>query len=95
MTDFTTEPNYDVLDAPREHGNTGLGRCIVDSFGHVEPYLEEADGWVSLPLRLVVDQAAGMHLECGPYDFDRADIDRLREAVNAYDTATQRDRNPQ
>lgn len=84
------EPGFPLMDATRNTANAEFGRVIFNLFGHVEPYIEEADGWVSMPLRLVHDQAAGWHLECGPYDFDRADIERLRQAIAAYDRAVGR-----
>jgi hypothetical protein len=65
-----------------------LGRFIVDVVGPIEPHIEETDSWVTMPLRLVHDQAGGLHLEIGPYDLGAADIRRLREAINTYDAAT-------
>lgn len=41
-----------------------------------------------MPLRLVHDQAAGWHLEVGPYSLDQADIEKLRAAIAGYDAAT-------
>lgn len=81
MTDFP------VLDAPRAP-HSGFGRAIIDVFGDLEPYIGETDSWVAMPLRLVHDQAAGFHLELGPYDLDAADINRLRKVIAAYDQAT-------
>ncbi|MDT5096409.1 MAG: hypothetical protein QOC76_146 [Mycobacterium sp.] len=82
MTDFP------VLDAPRLYANNSLGRFIMDSFGAVEPYIEENDSWVAMPLRLVHDQGGGWHLELGPYSLDACDISRLRAAIKSYDDAT-------
>lgn len=81
MTDFP------LLDAPRVHANNLLGRTIFDTFGPIEPYIEETDTWVAMPLRLVHDQANDWHLEAGPYSLDRSDIERLRAAIGAYDAA--------
>jgi hypothetical protein len=72
MTDFP------VLDAPRLYANNSLSRMVFDSFGDVEPYIEETDSWIAMPLQLVHDQGAGWHLELGPYSLNGADIERLR-----------------
>jgi hypothetical protein len=80
--------DFPVIDAPRLYANNQLGRVTFDSFGDVEPYLEETDLWVAMPVRLVYDQGAGWHLELGPYSHNGADIERLREAIAAYDQAT-------
>ncbi|BBY35887.1 hypothetical protein MMAN_58030 [Mycobacterium mantenii] len=79
---------FPVLDAPRLYANNSLGRCVFASFDYVEPYLEETDAWVALPLRLVHDQGAGWHIELGPYSLGATDVHRLREAIAAYDRAT-------
>jgi hypothetical protein len=81
-------PDFPVLDAPRTYANEELHRCIFDVFGGIEPYIEEIDTWISMPLRLAHDEAAGWHLELGPYSLDRGDIRRLRAAIAAYDLAT-------
>lgn len=78
-------PDFPVLDAPRPHGNAEFNRCIGDTFGFIEPFIEEIDAWVAMPLRLVYDQAAGWHLELGPYDLADSDIQSLRQAIAAYD----------
>jgi hypothetical protein len=88
MTTRHLGPDFPLLDAPRPNGNNTFGRTILDTYGFVEAYVEETDTWLSMPLRLVHDQAAGWHLECGPYDFDRADIECLRQAIAGYDAAT-------
>ena len=82
-----TTTDFPIMDAPRLYANNALGRVILDSFGYLEPYLEQSDSWVAMPLRLVHDQAGDWHLEAGPYALDRADIERLREAIAAYDKA--------
>lgn len=76
--------DFPVLDAPRGHD---FCRMIFDYFGEVEPYIEETDSWIAMPVRLVSDQAAGWHLEVGPYSLGRNDIQRLREAIAAFDLA--------
>jgi hypothetical protein len=80
-------PDFPVLDALRHAEANEFGRVIIDTFGFVEPYIGEVDGFMSMPLRLVHDQAAGLHLELGPYDIDRADIEALRTAIAGYDQA--------
>lgn len=84
MTDFP------ILDSSYTHSTAEYNRVILDHYGYVEPHLDETDDWCAMPLRLVHDQAADFHLECGPYSFDRADIERLREAIAGYDEATKR-----
>jgi hypothetical protein len=83
MIDF----DFPVLDNPPIRSTDKLGPCIFDSSGSVDAYLEETDDWVSMPVRLVHDQAAGWKIECGPCDFDRCDIEMLRSAIAAYDQA--------
>lgn len=65
-----------------------LTRDIFRQFADLEPYVELIDAEYALPLRLVHDQAAGLHLELGPYSLNRADVNLLREAIAAYDRAT-------
>lgn len=79
--------DFPILDAPRTAANDELGRQVVDSYGNLEPYIEETDSWIALPLRVVYDQANDLHIEAGPYSLDRADIELLRVAINAYDRA--------
>lgn len=82
MTDFP------VLDAPRTEANTELGRQILSDLGALEPHIDETDSCCTLPIRLAHNQAAGLCIELGPYDLDHNDINTLREAIRAYDTAT-------
>ena len=82
-----TISEFPILDADRSTDTAEVGRHICDEFPPIEPRIPETDYWVSMPVRLVYDQAAGWHLEVGPYDFSRADIDRLRSAIAAYDAA--------
>lgn len=82
-------PDFPVLDAPRAEANNDWHRVIFDSFGDIEPYIEETDSFIAMPLRLVHDDAAGWHLELGPYTLGtRRDIERLRTAIAALDLAT-------
>ena len=78
---------FPILDAPRNVANAEHNRVIMDSFGHVEAFVEEVDSWCALPIRLVHDQAAGFAIEVGPYSLDRASINVLRAAIAAYDEA--------
>ena len=87
MTD-QTPTDFPVLDADRSTATADVGRHICDVFPPREPRIPETDAWVAMPLRLAYSQAAGWDLECGPYDLSRADIDRLRNAIAAYDAAT-------
>lgn len=80
-------PAFDILDTTR---TDQCNRAVLDHLGYVEPHIEETDGWCSMPVRLVFDQAAGLHLEVGPYDLDAADIDVMRRAIAAYDAAVGR-----
>lgn len=80
-------PDFPLLDAHRAEGNTELSRVIMDAFGNIEPYIDELDYWCSMPVRLVHNIAAGWHLEVGPYGLAHSDIQRLRQAIAAYDQA--------
>lgn len=82
-----TDHRFPTLDAPRTHANLEFGRVVFDHLGFIEPYIEETDSWITMPMRLVHDQAAGIHLEVGPYSVDSRDIERLRAAIAAYDLA--------
>ncbi|OHU48898.1 hypothetical protein [Mycobacteroides chelonae] len=80
-------PAFQVLDYPRTYANTEYHRVIMDFFGYLEPYEDETDSWRSMPLRLTHTTVNGWCIECGPFTFDAADINRLREAIAAYDSA--------
>lgn len=80
-------PDFPVLDASRLIETNEFGRTIFGTFPSIEPYVGEIDSWVSMPLRLAHSQGSGWHIEVGPYDLGRADIDRLRDAIAAYDAA--------
>lgn len=88
----TPASGFPVLDADRSTDAIEVGRHICDVFPPIEPRIPETDYWVAMPLRLAYSQAAGWYLECGPYDLAAADINRLREAIAAYDAAVGRGR---
>lgn len=81
---MTTLP---ILDSPYTTATAELGRTILDTLGHLEPHIDETDTRCALPLRLVHNQATGCHLEIGPYALEPTDINRLRQAIQVYDTA--------
>jgi hypothetical protein len=80
--------NLPVLDGSYATATAELNRVIIDTFGHIEPHIDELDTRCALPLRLVHNQAASWHLEIGPYAIDGRDIEKLRAAIHAYDHAT-------
>jgi hypothetical protein len=83
MTDFP------VLDSPRTGDLfTYPGRAILDVHDSIEPYVDEMDYWVAMPVRLVHLDTAGLCIEVGPYTLDSGDIERLRAAIASYDLAT-------
>jgi hypothetical protein len=79
---------FPVLDAPRADANAELFRTVIKELGAVEPFIDETDSCITMPLRLSHNAAAGIVLEIGPYDLDHNDVDRLRDAIRAYDTTT-------
>lgn len=81
-----TEPDFPVLDSDRAHANKEYARVVLDFLGYIEPYVEEVDSWVSMPVRLAHDQAGGLRLEIGPYTLAAADTLRIRDAIRSYDT---------
>lgn len=87
---MNTTPDFPVLDATYAVANDELGRHVIAELGAIEPHIDELDSWCLLPLRLVVDQAAGLHIEVGPYSLSELDIERLRAAIAAYDLAVGR-----
>jgi hypothetical protein len=80
MTDFP------VLDSPRD-SEYDDGRVILTEHGVIEAYVGEIDSWCSVPVRVTHGPLNGVTLELGPYDLDRRDVARLREAIRAYDVA--------
>lgn len=83
-------PAFEVLDSARTYANTAENRFVMDMFGHVEPFAPDLDTWRSMPLRLAHDAASDWHIELGPFDLDAADVERLRDAIAAYDKAVGR-----
>lgn len=83
-TNYSRGETFPVLDADRRYADTEYGRHIIAEVGCVEPYIGETDYWATLPLRVVIDAAAGPHIECGPYSLDAADIRALQAAIRAY-----------
>lgn len=81
MTDFP------ILDSPRTEANDNLFRTVIDELGKIEPHIDETDSWITMPIRASHNAAAGIVLELGPYDLDRTDVERLREALRRYDVA--------
>jgi hypothetical protein len=81
-------PHFDfpVLDAPRTAANAELFRSVFEELGIIEPFIDETDSPVTMPMRIAHNAAAGIVLEIGPYDLDHNDVDRLRDAIRAYDT---------
>jgi hypothetical protein len=75
-----------VLDAPRTEANAELFRTVIEDLGVIEPHIDETDSWITMPIRLSHNAAAGLVLEVGPYDIDHNEVDRLRAAIRAYDT---------
>ncbi|OBH20800.1 hypothetical protein [Mycolicibacter sinensis] len=80
----STQANFPILDADRSHDDAEYGRQVIVECGYVEPRISETDDWCSLPIRVITDQASGLHIELGPYDLDAADIRDLAGALHAY-----------
>lgn len=79
---------YPILDGPRANADAELSRFVIDDeLQPVTPWIDETDSYVELPLRVVYHQGSGVHVELGPYSMDESDIERLRAAITAYDTA--------
>ncbi|GLP83566.1 hypothetical protein [Mycobacterium antarcticum] len=81
----TNSTKFPILDAPRDQELTG--RAILDVHGYLEPYIDETDYWVAMPIRLVHSPLAGVGLEVGPYTLAHDDINKLRDAIRSYDDA--------
>lgn len=83
------QSDFPILDSPRT-GDPFIysGRTILDVHGCIEPYVDEADYWVAMPVRLVHLDTAGLCIEIGPYTLGRPDVERLRAAIASYDLAT-------
>ena len=80
------ETDLPMLAAPRRVSTNVFGRRIFDTFGDIEPCVED-DGCVAMPLRLIRDQLDGWRIEVGPYTLGADDIERLRAAIFAWDDA--------
>lgn len=78
---------FPILDSPYTTATAELGRTILDTFGYLEPHIDETDTRCALPIRLVHNQATGLTIELGPYELEPTDINRLRQAIHAYDAA--------
>lgn len=79
MTDFP------ILDGNRESTED---RMVISECGELEPYIDEVDGWVSMPVRVSHTAGAGVVLELGPYSLDARGVARLRDALRSWDCAT-------
>lgn len=79
MTDFP------VLDSTRTDANAELSRTVIAEVGAIELHIDETDSWITMPIRISRNDAAGIVFELGPYDLDRRDVVRLREALRRYD----------
>ncbi|MGB5796886.1 MAG: hypothetical protein WBH51_13990 [Mycolicibacter algericus] len=75
---------FPVLDADRSHADREYHRHVIAETGYAEPYIAELDDWATMPLRVVVDSAADVHIEFGPYDLNIADIQALQRAIGTY-----------
>jgi hypothetical protein len=85
----TIDPaDFPILDAARQGADQPGGRAIMDVFGVIEPHIAELDFWCAMPVRLVYSQIGGWGIELGPYTLNASDIERLRDAIAAYDDAT-------
>lgn len=74
--------DFPVLDAPRADST------VLDAYGMTEPYVDEMDHWVPMPVRLTYSQGQGFCIEVGPYTFAHQDIAVLRRAIIGYEQAT-------
>lgn len=79
--------NFPVIDRPEHHHTDG--RIVIDHLGHIEPRIDETDGWYELPIRLVLNQGVGLCIEVGPYELDEHDIAALAAAIDTYRTNLQ------
>ncbi|ORL35004.1 hypothetical protein [Prescottella equi] len=79
-----TEPRFPLLDYDREAASDDHQRVVIHDCGAIELFVDEMDGWVTLPLRIAHNQAAGYVLEFGPYTFSDSDLPALVKAVQQY-----------
>jgi hypothetical protein len=78
------ESRFPELDSTRTEANCP-GHQIISEHGTIEPFVDEMDTWVSIPVRVAVNAGAGLCIEVGPYTLGRQEIDRLRAAIFDYD----------
>jgi hypothetical protein len=79
--------DFMILDTVRTDENCP-GHRVITEHGSIEPFLDELDTWVSMPLRLVHTAGNGLCLEVGPYTLDPKDIARMRSTIASFDLAT-------
>lgn len=77
--------DFPILDGNRESTED---RMVISECGELEPYIDEIDGWVSMPLRVTTTPGVGIVLEVGPYTLDGRDVARLRAALDHWDITT-------
>jgi hypothetical protein len=77
--------DFPVLDGNRDMTE---GRVVISELGELEPYIDEVDGWVSMPVRVSHTAGAGVVLELGPYSLDARDVARLRAALRNWGIVT-------
>src|SRR6476659_3237173 len=73
-----TESIFSTVDWPREES------VVLQDYGLIEPYVEETDSWVALPVRLTLTQGGGETIELGPYNLGRTELRVLYEAIMAW-----------
>lgn len=76
--------NFPIIDAGYDYANQVYNREVISEVGYVEPHISEIDDWCTMPVRVVVDAASGIHIEVGPYGLDAADVRMLQNAIRAY-----------
>jgi hypothetical protein len=74
-----------VEDDDRREADQDLGRRVIVMLRAPWPHKNPYDIAVKLPLRVVYDQAMGLGLELGPYDFDSKDIHMLKQVIAMYE----------
>ncbi|MDW5609729.1 hypothetical protein [Mycolicibacterium sp. D5.8-2] len=79
---MTDEPDLPILDAPRDKVHY---RTVLHDVGHIEPFLDEIESWVALPVRVTHNPITGIVLELGPYSIARDSLTQLREALDVAD----------
>lgn len=83
--------DFPVLDGNRDMTE---GREVISELGELEPFIDEIDGWVSMPVRVSCTPGAGIVLEIGPYTLDARDIAGLGDAIRRYHDITNHDGKP-